>query len=130
MSFFNRDTLSRQEQINLLRRQNDILNGPGSDNHKAMLIDNLYRERGLEPGSFTKSDESESGSGGSIKWLSLQLYFCVLLFLFCVAWGAFARRCPDLANYIWQTFITLWYDLGTLIFDWGPKALNYLIYKL
>lgn len=138
MSVFDKNgMLQRQEQMDIKAREQKILASGGSDNQKAQQIDMLYRERGLEPGSFYRAEfdqtahlPQESGGIASIGSLWFQLKIIAAVFLFFMIWLPFSRHFPTAANYIYQTFITIWYDIGTLVFDWIPKGFNYILYKL
>lgn len=134
MSIFDsKGTLSRMEQTQIRRREQEILAGPGDDNYKAMLIDNLYRERGLEPGSFRKRQEKDGmdeDQAATLRglWFQLKIIGAFLVFFMC--WGPFSRHYPDAASFIHHAFLYLWYGLGDLIFRLIPDAFNYVLYKL
>lgn len=135
MSIFDsKGNLSRMEQTQIRRREQEILAGPGDDNYKAMLIDNLYRERGLEPGSFRKRQENEDMSScdqtATLRGLWFQLKIIGAFLAFFLVWGPFSRHYPEAASFIHHAFLYLWYSLGDIIFRLIPDAFNYVFYKL
>lgn len=91
MSMIVNGKLSRPEQIEIKRREQEILASKNTDNWKAVEIDMLYRQRGLEPGSFdypsSSSGHSSSGddsdSGSSIKLYLIMFVGAYLFFKFC-----------------------------------------------
>ena len=135
MSVFVKGYLSKAEQAEIRRKENEILAGPGSDVSKAAQIEFLYRQRGLEPGSFRQPGYGEDSAGenegsGSLRWLWLQLYICIIAFLFFAMWGAFARRFPDLADVMFKVFLEFWNGLGYMLFDFIPHMLEWMLTKL
>jgi hypothetical protein len=91
MSMIVNGKLSRPEQIEIKRREQEILASNNTDNWKAVEIDMLYRQRGLEPGSFDypsgssahSSSSDDSDSGGSIKTYLLIFAGAYLLLKVC-----------------------------------------------
>lgn len=57
--------LQRAEQMEIKTREQKILASGMTDNQKAAEIDLLYRQRGLEPGSFYRADFDQTTSSGS-----------------------------------------------------------------
>lgn len=107
MSVFEKNgMLQRQDQIRLKEEEQRILGSNLSDGQKTVQVDNLYRQRGLEPGSFYRADFDRTGpvthDSGDASDFGIGVKFIVWLLVF---WGGMTlglKYAPRQTEAVWR----------------------------